>query len=94
MFLKLNMEIVEPVFISIISYSLLISILLLSHNAEKKEYIQKLKTILIMLIPIMISIVTVHCLYFGCKRYAFIHSYIIMFWCLSCIYIIFVNKLL
>ena len=88
------MEIVEPVFISIISYSLLISILLLSHNKDKKEYIKKLKTILFMFIPILISLISVHCLYFGCRRYAFIHSYIIMLWCLSCTYIILVNKLL
>lgn len=85
----------NPTISVILSYSILITILLIPQTLEKeKQYYQRLRIICLMLLPIMLSTINIQCISFQCMKIAKINSMLIFFWCLCIIYTYIFKKLI
>ena len=70
--------------VTIISYAILLSTLLLPQiNENKNQYIRRLKVIFMLFFPCVVSVITMRCMDVSCPKYATLNAYIIMLWSLS-----------
>jgi hypothetical protein len=81
----------NPTYLTTVAYSLYITSLFFSNFNNDNN--NNLKLIITSIIPILISIYSVDCLYNGkCVKYSWINAYIITIWCLAISYIILFKK--
>lgn len=86
--------ITNPTKLTILSYFTLICIILLPQAEEKKSnYMIRLKIVIMMLLPILLSIININCMSKSCAKVANILSYLILAWCMIVVYIYIFKKL-
>ena len=82
----------NPTFTTLFAYSLLFALMALPQADEtRSEYLNRLRILMLFLIPSMVSVITINCLEMSCFKLAQINAIIVLLWCV-CTSLIYVFK--